>query len=366
MVSSSHSQLDQYTPLKSHHGQLGAKFGLFAGWLMPIYYPKGAMAEHLLVRQKAGLFDLSHMGRIDIEGPECIPFLEYLSTNHIAKRSAGSATYTLWCDEWGQCLEDLIIYRVSDSKAFLIANAANRHSDLAHLTQYSTGWKVVIRPCWDEEGILALQGPLAEPIAKLLFPQLPQLAPMRFTTANFSQKELIIASTGYTGAGGYEFFVSKELLAALWEKLLALGSSYGLEAVGLAARDSLRLEAGFALYGHELCKEIIPSESVAAWAVRFDKDFLGKSALLAEKGRSKRQAAGYKIDGKAIARQSTPLFWQDRQVGVVTSGGYSPCLACPIALALIDSTAAGQILQAKIREHNVTLSPVKLPFIRKA
>lgn len=339
----------------------------FCGWQMPLAY-RGTLHEHRVVREGVGLFDLCHMGRIALNGPDCMNLLEYLSTNRIAGKKSGSATYTVWCEEDGFCVDDVIVYLQSDESAFIIANAANREKDLAHIQRNSIGFDVVITPYWEEEGILALQGPKALEVAVPLFPEAEKLLPMDFLETTFENKALIVSKTGYTGAGGLEFFGETTTIVTLWDKLLQLGIPYGIEPIGLGARDTLRLEAGFALYGHELSETIAATESVAAWTVHWDKEFLGKAALLQlEKDSHKRHAMAFIIEGKAIARESSELLSGDKVCGIVTSGGFSPMLQKPIALALVTKDFDLQhIIEVQVRGVRSRVYPVKLPFLKSS
>lgn len=355
----------KYTPLYSRHCALGAKMTSFSGWQMPVAY-RGTLHEHQVVRERVGLFDLSHMGRIALEGPDCLSLLEYLSTNRIAGKSC-SATYTVWCKEDGSSVDDVIIYIRDSESAFIIANAANREKDLAHIRRCSIGYDIEIIPCWDEEGILALQGPQALKTAALLFPEAERLVPMHFLETTFEEKALIISKTGYTGAGGVEFFGESAAIVALWDRLLLLGGPYGIEPIGLGARDTLRLEAGFALYGHELSEGIAATESVAAWTVKWDKEFLGKAALLElENDPFKRHAAAFVIEGKAIARDGSKLLCGNKVCGTITSGGFSPTLQKPIALALVvNDFDPKQLIEVEVRGVRSRALPVELPFLPK-
>jgi aminomethyltransferase len=350
-----------YSPLYQEHKLLGARFVAFAGWQMPLIY-KGALYEHMHVRNQAGLFDLSHMGRIEIMGNDALAYLDFLSTNHILNKQDGSATYTVWCNPAGFAIEDTIVYRINSKKAFVIANAANREKDLEHLFAYSGNFFVTIHPRWEDEGILALQGPNSTAILQKLFPDI-ELAAMHFTTRVFAGHEIIISRTGYTGSLGYEFFAPTAVLNELWLKLI---TEEDVEPIGLAARDSLRLEAGFALYGHELSETISPCESISAWTTHYDKDFLGKEAMQAYTASGKkRHAAAFILQGKAIAREGSPVHLLGKPCGVVTSGGYSPALQAPIALALLNSSAdAEEGYEIAVRNQTIPAQKTKLPFFK--
>lgn len=339
----------------------------FAGWEMPIQY-KGVIAEHQAVRQSVGLFDVSHMGRISVIGPDAEKLLEKLSTNQISGRAPFSATYTVWCCEDGGSVDDLMVYQFDSSdRFFLVANAGNRQKDLEHLVQASKGLNVEIRDHFQGWGILALQGPKAELLLSEFYPAALGLKPMHFMTVQESGHEVIISRTGYTGAGGVELFAPNELMISLWDGFLKKGQAYGIEPVGLAARDTLRLEMGFALYGHELTDEIAPTESVSAWTVKWDKDFIGKEALeKLEKSGEKRKAYGVKLIDRGIARQGFSVLKEGHEIGIVTSGSYSPTLNAAISLILVQSPLQiGEMIDIQIRQSLCKAQVVQLPFVRK-
>lgn len=352
------------TALFEEHCALGAKIVDFCGWQMPLQY-QGVIHEHQAVRTHVGIFDVSHMGRILIEGLEAEALLDYLSTNRIAGKKDGTATYTVWCSESGACIDDLIVYRESQTEFFVVVNAANREKDLAHLLHYSTGRDVNIYDRYHEDGILAVQGPSALELVSKLFPEASKLKPMRFISLPYKGEDIVVSCTGYTGAGGVEIYAPNSVIVDLWQTLLDKGYPYGIAPVGLGARDTLRLEMGYALYGHEISDAITPIESVAAWAVNWDKpDFLGKQAL--EALRASHQAKheyGVVLVGKGIAREGYPVFQNDEQIGRVTSGTYSPTLNRPIAIVLVEKNLKeGDIVEIPIRQNRYPAQIVKLPF----
>lgn len=351
------------TALYERHLALGAKMTSFGDWEMPLWY-QGISAEHHAVRTAVGLFDVSHMGRIDVVGPDAERFLDYLSTNSIAGRAAQSAIYTAWCHEDGGTVDDLVIFKEDHEHFFVIVNAANRQKDLDHLQKYAPGYSVKVRSRFDDHSILALQGPYALPLMKLLLPELPAMAPMHFTHI----QGCTIARTGYTGEPGFEIFGSDADIVFWWEKLLEAGASFDLQPAGLGARDTLRLEMGYALYGHELSDAISPTESVSAWTVKGDKvDFLGKATLNSLEGKSsKRKMYGIALLDRGIAREGYQLFRKGRNIGVVTSGTFSPTRKEAIALILVsDDLDIDDIVDVKIREQFCKARVVKIPFIER-
>jgi aminomethyltransferase len=354
------------TALYSRHLQLNAKMVDFAGWLMPIYY-KGILLEHQTVRERVGIFDVSHMGKIEIFGPDAELFLNYLSTNYIVDKDSYTATYTVWCDSSGKAIDDVIVYRQSLTSFFVVVNASNRQKDLNHLRHLAINFKVAIQPQFEDCGMIALQGPLAIDLIDALFPSVKHLKPMTWIEIR-EYKSLIISRTGYTGAGGFEFYGSNQEIVVLWDQLLEAGNHLGIEPIGLGARDTLRLEMGFALYGHEISEKIAPIESVSAWSVKWNKgDFLGKNALKElEQSSQKRFAYGVKLKEPGIAREGYPVFKDQKQIGVVTSGSMSPTLNEAIALILVNqSLEMGALVNIQIRQTQCLAEIVSLPFIRK-
>ena len=330
------------TALFDRHVALGAKMGDFAGWEMPLQY-KGVLVEHQAVRERAGLFDISHMARVSIRGRDAARFMEWLSSHRL--RGDFSATYTCLCNEAGGTVDDVLVYRENETSFFVICNAARREADLAHFRRYKKGFDVDIEESFRTEGILALQGPEAD----RYLPSLPRMSFER-------RGNLIVSGTGYTGSGGVEIFGSNELIRALWDELLAKGAM----PIGLGARDTLRLEKGFALYGHELSEEISPIESVSSWTISPGKDFLGKESL----SRWGRRAFGIRMQEGSIARSGFKVFQEGDEIGEVTSGGFSPTLKIPIALILSRKPLKmGEDVAVKIRERYVAATVSPLPFV---
>lgn len=349
-------------PLYSKHDALGAKFADFAGFLMPLYYAAGAIEEHLAVREKAGLFDVSHMGVIEVRGEEALAFLNFLFASELAGKSDGQITYGVFCNEQGGAVDDALIYQLSQECFWIVVNAANRDKDWKHLQRYSSDFSVALKHFYEEKGILALQGPASKQILERLFPQL-DLAYLHFETRVFEGEEMMLARCGYTGELGYELIASHAVIERLWTKLLELGKDQGLLPVGLAARDSLRLEKGYALYGHELNDERSPQESVASWSLAKNKaSFLGKEAT--EKKRVGKKVAALLLEPKTgIAREGYRVFKDGQEVGLITSGGYSPSLKTSIALAVTEALEKGETVSIEIRNKQVPAQVVKLPFV---
>jgi aminomethyltransferase len=347
------------TVLYDAHVALKAKMVEFCGWSMPVLY-RGVIEEHQCVRNHAGLFDVSHMGRISIVGEDAEAFMDHLSTNKIAGKEDLTATYTVWCNEYGKAVDDLIVYKESKDKFFVIVNAGNRDKDLAHLKQHLNTWKVVIQDHYKEGGILALQGPKALQVVEKVIPGASKIKPMHFARFN---GDLIVAGTGYTGASGVEIYADNETIAKLWGNLLAAGRDEQIAPIGLGARDTLRLEMGYALYGHELSDEIAPTESVSHWTVKYDgRHFLGKEALMALEPH-KRYQCGIVLIDKGIARENYPVLQDGKVIGRVTSGTLSPTLNQSIAIVLVDKNLKlDDIVEVQVRQNLCRAKVVKLPF----
>lgn len=305
------------------------------------------------------------MGRILVEGKEAGALLEYLSTNHITSKPDFSATYTTWAHANGGCVDDVIIYKQNAESYFVIVNASNRQKDLDHLKHYSGSYNVSIKDRFSEEGILALQGPKAIELLQLLFPSLKHVKPMRFQIVDFEGNPMIVSGTGYTGAGGVEIYGPSKQIVLLWDLLLEKGKPYEIEPIGLGARDTLRLEKGYALYGHELSDSISPNESVAAWTVHWDKNFLGKDTLIAlEKNPNKRSAYGIIVQDRGIAREGCDVYNEHTKIGKVTSGSFSPLLNKSIALILVHGQyRTGDKLYVEVRGQRLLAHVAELPFL---
>jgi aminomethyltransferase len=352
------------TALYERHVALGAKMVDFSGWEMPIQYA-GILAEHHTVRGKVGIFDVSHMGRIVITGEEAESFLDYISTNRIAEKPDFSAIYTVWSSSSGGSIDDVLIYKESPHSFFVIVNAGNRHKDLNHLRKEGRYFKVKIEDRFNE-GILSVQGPLAEALVAKFFSDAAQLKPMHFMFQNYRNESLILSKTGYTGAGGYEIFASSNLIVDLWDQFLKEGQEWGIQPIGLGARDTLRLEMGYALYGHELNDNIAVNESVSVWTLKMNKpDFLGKSALnQLEQQSRKRHEYGIILIDKGIAREGYEVFKDDQAIGYVTSGTLSPTLNKAIAIIIVRGILnLGDYVEVQIRQNRAKAQVVKLPFL---
>ncbi|MCD8483917.1 MAG: glycine cleavage system aminomethyltransferase GcvT [Verrucomicrobia bacterium] len=344
---------------------MGARLVPFAGWEMPVQYG-GILDEHRAVRERAGLFDVSHMGEVEVLGPDAFDFLLGIVSNDLQRCAVGQAQYNLMCQVDGGVVDDIIVYRLAEDHFFICLNAGNTSKDIAWLQQHATGRNCSVRDLSAAFAQLAVQGPLALEIAARVLPSVVDL-PRRFTFGvdSFAGEECIVSRTGYTGEDGVEIYLPNSIARPLAEALIAAGRDQGLVWCGLGARDSLRLEAGYPLYGHEISESLDPLSAGLGWAVKLTKqaDFIGKQAL------QTRQAEGivqrvvfFKLDNRRIAREGTPILDQSgRQVGRVLSGSLSPILGQAIGSALIDASV-GQDLYVDLRGNKIALVVAKPPL----
>lgn len=352
------------TPLHPLHKSLGARLVPFAGWEMPVQY-SSILEEHKAVRERAGLFDVSHMGEAEVKGPQAMQFLQTVVTNDLNRCKTGQAQYNLMCYPEGGVVDDIIVYRMADDHFFICLNAGNTSKDIEWLQQQAASFDCTVKDLSADYAQLAIQGPQALAIAAKVLPEVAQLS-KRFTfcQAAFAGAECIISRTGYTGEDGVEIYIAATAGIALAEALTAAGAADGLVWCGLGARDSLRLEAGYPLYGHEITDAIDPITAGLGWAVKLDKesDFIGKSALQAIKDSgAKQKVVFFRLDNRRIAREGTEVLSGAEVVGRVLSGSLSPLLGQAIGSALVQ---AGQTdnLAVDLRGHKIALVVAKPPL----
>jgi aminomethyltransferase len=361
--------MSRRTPLYELHREAGARFTEFSGWEMPVQY-SGIIAEHNAVRGAAGMFDVSHMGEIEVRGPGALALCQLVATNDASKLAVGRAQYTLWCTDEGGTIDDTILYRLGEERFLFCVNAGNaetcRDWILAQQPRVA-GAEVVDRSA--ELGLIALQGPSAVTIVERLgASSLASMARFACAETTVAGVPLLAARTGYTGEDGFELFVGVDDAAALWQALAAAGADLGLVPIGLGARDTLRLEAGLPLYGHELGRDISPLEAGLGWAVKLDKGpFIGSARLAAQKQQGlPRRLAGIVLKEPGIARADHPVLASGKRVGTVTSGTKSPTLGTSVALALLASESLDAPLSVEIRGRAIAAERVRLPFYRRA
>ncbi len=356
------------TPLAALHSSLGARMVPFAGWSMPVQY-EGIKAEHEAVRTRAGLFDVSHMGEILLEGPGAVATADYLVTNDVSRLEDGKALYTLCCDASGAILDDLIVYRRSAERVLVVCNAGNRHKIIPHFEAAAKG-RCAFTDISDATALLALQGPrAADVITAAGAPGAAALGSFRIADFRVAGVDCTVARTGYTGEDGFELFCASSDAETLFRGLLDAGAPFGVAPAGLGCRDTLRLEARLPLYGNDIDETTGAYEAGLGWVVKLDAgDFLGKAALAKQKAEgTARKLVGIEMTGKGIARHGYPVVAGDATVGVVTSGSPSPTLGKNIGLAYVPSelAAVGTVLGVRIRDKVVDAVVVKTPFYKR-
>jgi aminomethyltransferase len=366
------------TSLFEEHQKLGGRLIDFGGWELPVQYT-GLMDEHLTCRTAAGLFDVSHMGEVHVSGAQAEEFLNYLVTNNVAKVAIGQAQYTAMCHHSGGIVDDLIIYKRAPQNFLVVVNASNTEKDFAHMQKIEKEFRsqnaqadLKISNESNKYTQIAIQGPKAAQILQKLTKS--DLAPIKnywFTEGKVADVDAIIARTGYTGEDGFEVYVAWEKGPEVWRALMEAGSAEGIKACGLGARDTLRLEMKYPLYGNELGDETNPLETGLGWVTKLDKaDFVGKAAIAAAKAAGlKRQLVGIKLLDRGIARHGYGVFTADgqTQVGEVTSGTQSPCLKQSIAVISVNSDHAqvGTKLSVDIRGVKISAEIIPTPFYKR-
>ncbi|TNE92902.1 MAG: glycine cleavage system aminomethyltransferase GcvT [Deltaproteobacteria bacterium] len=353
------------TPLYDRHVELGARIVEFAGFEMPVQY-SGLKEEHERVRSAVGLFDVSHMGEIRVRGPKALEAVEWLCSNHNAPLEVGQAQYNVMCNEAGGVVDDLVVYRMGEEDFILCVNAANRDKDFAWVVKHGSRDGAEITDEGDDWAQIAVQGPKAQAtLAKLTDVDLASIATYRFARGTVAGvADCIVARTGYTGEDGFEVFAPAQAAVMVWDALLDAGEEFGVLPIGLGARDTLRLEVRYCLYGHELDDETSPLQAGLGWITKLEHDFLGADAVRARKGKATHRLAGLVIEGKRIAREGMSIVHEGEVVGHVTSGTRSPSLGIGIALAYVRSDLAriGTELTIDVRGREATARVVKGPF----
>lgn len=357
------------TPLHSVHCASGAKMVDFGGWDMPVQY-SSILEEHHSVRKAAGLFDVSHMGEIEIRGPQALQLVEFVSTNAAARLKTGQAHYSALLYDHGGFVDDILVHKVSDDHFFLCVNAANQAKDFAHIRAHNN-FDAEVDFASERYAQIAVQGPRALEILQKLTPaKLSEIKYYWFADGEVSGVPARIARTGYTGEDGFEIYISPAEAPRLWNELLEAGSPFGIKPCGLGARNTLRLEAKMALYGHELTASINPFEADLGWIVKMDKgDFVGRSALQKslDAGLS-RKLVGFEMTGRGIGRDGYEVWIAGQPVGWVTSGGPSPSLNKNIGLCYLplDTAVPGVEIEIIIRNQPAAAVTVSTPFYKRA
>lgn len=353
------------TPLYDRHVALGGRIVDFAGWAMPVQY-SSIIAEHHAVRQFGGLFDISHMGRLQVSGPDAAALVERLVTCRVAGMKDGQVRYGLVTNEAGGVLDDVLVYRLGEQDLLVVVNASNREKVVGWVESHLGDFDASLRDETFETAMIALQGPAAAGMLASTFTALRYYTCVRSPVLKI---DALVSRTGYTGEDGFEFIIPATDAAEFWDRFLAAGRSFGLLPCGLGCRDTLRLEAAMPLYGHELSEDIDPITAGLGFAVALEKEFIGREAIAAIKERGPdRVRVGLRLAGKRIAREGTAVLSGGETVGVVTSGTYSPTLQASIAMAYVPPglAAAGTGLAVDLRGKQEAAEVVPLPFYRRS
>ncbi|MDT7827177.1 glycine cleavage system aminomethyltransferase GcvT [Pricia sp. S334] len=357
------------TALTDTHIALGAKMVPFAGYNMPVSY-EGVNAEHETVRKGVGVFDVSHMGEFLILGPNALELVQKVTSNDASKLKVGKAQYSYLSNETGGIVDDLIVYRIKDDTYLLVVNASNIEKDWTHISKYNSDINAEMRDISENYALLAIQGPKAvEAMQSLTSVDLSEIKFYNFEVADFAGIEhVIISATGYTGSGGFEIYCKNDEVQQIWDKVFEAGADYGIKPIGLAARDTLRLEMGFCLYGNDIDDTTSPFEAGLGWVTKFTKDFVNSKALAEEKERGlARKLIGFELDGKGIPRQGYDIVDdKGNGIGTVTSGTMSPSLGKGIGLGYVplEHAKTDHRIHIKIRKKTVPATVVKPPFYK--
>ena len=367
---------DRTSPLHAIHVAAGASFTDFAGWQMPVSYGSD-LAEHHAVRTAAGIFDISHMAEILVTGADAAAFLDFALAGRLSAIAPFQAKYSLLLNEAGGIIDDLVVYRLGDEKFFVVANAGNRAPVVEALTDRAAGFAdLVVDDQSDDIALIAVQGPHSRAVLEAtvgitdVATPLDELKYYFSTDAFFDGAPLLIGRTGYTGEDGFELYLSTDRAAELWQALTVAGADKGLIPAGLASRDTLRLEAGMPLYGHELGTDTFPVQAGLGRVVNLKKegDFVGRAAVEAGPAAGARVLVGLTTEGRRAGRADYAVVTADAEVGIITSGALSPTLGYPVAMAYVDPGVieAGDPLFIDVRGTRIPASVVSLPFYKRA
>ncbi len=357
------------TPLYDHHKKLGAKMVEFGGWQMPVSY-SGILKEHEAVRTKMGLFDVSHMGEVSVEGPDALAYLQWLTCNDLSLIKDGQCQYNLLMNPEGGVVDDIIIHRLADQNYFICVNASNTDKDYEWFLKQKKDFNIKIQNKSQDYAQIALQGPMAESFLRnFVSAELSGLSSFHFLETFLDGRKILLARTGYTGEDGFEIYCASGDAGLLWDFLLERGGPLGLVPCGLGCRDTLRLEMAYPLYGHELRDDIGPFQANLAWVVKLGKgDFMGRPVLLRQKEEGvEHKRVGFVMKDEGIARAEYPVFSKEEKIGWVMSGTYSPSLDKSIGCGYVRSSFSkvGTIFEIEIRGKKKLAEVVTTPFYKK-
>lgn len=360
----------KHTTLTPIHEALGAKMVEFAGYYMPIQY-KNLLEEHHAVRNQAGMFDVSHMGEFWVEGQQALALLQYINSNDISKLESGQVQYSCFPNKEGGIVDDLLVYCINPEKYMLVVNASNMEKDMKWILENNATFGAKVHDASDQTSLFALQGPKAidilQPLSSIPLSEIPYYHFQIGRLLNYDN--ILISNTGYTGAGGFEIYMPNEIAIEVWNAIMKSGKSYGLQPTGLGARDTLRLEMGFCLYGNDINDSTSPLEAGLGWITKFNKDFVNKAALQAQKEQGvQRKLVGFELIDRGVPRKGYPLYsLSGEKIGEVTSGTQSPSLGKPIGMGYVSTPNAkpGTEILIEIRDKKLKAVVVKTPFYTK-
>jgi len=358
------------TALNKIHKQLGAKMLPFAGFEMPIQY-EGVNAEHQTVRNQVGVFDVSHMGNFFIEGPESLDFLQYITSNDVSKLKPGKVQYSCFPNENGGIVDDLLVYQLDENKYMLVVNGANLEKDWEWINRFASKYDVDLKNLSDQYSILAVQGPNSPELMQRMAGDSANLKDLKFytwTKADLAgHKDILVSATGYTGEKGYEIYVENQYAEDIWNELFKQGKDLGIKPIGLGARDTLRLEKGYCLYGNDINDTTSPIEAGLGWITKFTKDFVNSDNLKKQKENGvSRKLVGFKLKEKGIARHNYEIVDKEgNKIGVVTSGTMSPTLKEAIGMGYVpvDYSKPGSEIFIQVRKKRIPAEVTKIPFV---
>lgn len=357
------------TALTKIHESLGAKMVPFAGYNMPVSY-EGVNIEHETVRNGVGVFDVSHMGEFLIEGPNALDLIQKVSSNDASKLEIGKAQYSCMPNETGGIVDDLIIYKIKEEQYLLVVNASNIDKDWAHISKYNTSINAAMKNISEGFSLLAIQGPKAiEAMQSLTDVDLAKIKFYTFEVAPFAGAEhVIISATGYTGSGGFEIYCKNEDAEKVWKRVFEAGEAFGIKPAGLAARDTLRLEMGYCLYGNDINDTTSPLEAGLGWITKFTKNFVNSEALAKQKEDGvKRKLIAFELNERGIPRHDYDIVDENgTKIGIVTSGTMSPSMGKGIGMGYVpmELSKIGTTIHIQIRKNSVPATVVKLPFYK--
>ena len=357
------------TALTATHEALGAKMVPFAGYNMPVSY-EGVNAEHETIRNGVGVFDVSHMGEFLISGPKALDLIQKVTSNDASKLTIGKAQYSCLPNETGGIVDDLIVYRIKEEQYLLVVNASNIQKDWDHISKYNSEFKAEMKDLSEGYSLLAIQGPKAvEAMQSLTSVNLAEIKFYNFVVSDFAGIEhVIISATGYTGSGGFEIYCKNEEVKQIWDNVFEAGADFGIKPIGLAARDTLRLEMGYCLYGNDINDTTSPFEAGLSWITKFTKDFVNSEALAKEKAHGpERKLVAFELDDRGIPRHDYDIVdGQGKKIGIVTSGTMSPSMNKGIGLGYVPIifSEVGSKINIQIRKNAVPATVVKLPFYK--